>query len=98
MPEFVRDWAAHLVTSGLVLLVGVLLKRAVTHVDRTLDKLAARLESALEKVAQHDTRHAVTESRLSQQDARLAKVEGDVGMLHSRLSRLITDKLFSEEK
>lgn len=97
MHEFLRDWAAHLVTSGLVLLVGVLLKRAVTHVDRTLDKLGARLESALEKVAQHDTRHAVTESRLSQQDARLAKLEGDVAMLHSRISRLITDKFLKDE-
>jgi septal ring factor EnvC (AmiA/AmiB activator) len=94
MNDTVRDIALW-VTPGLVMVVFALLQRSVSQVDKHLEQLKADTRDALAKIAQHDTRHAVTESRLSQQDARMSKMEGDIAMLHGRVSRLISAKIDS---
>lgn len=71
---------------AVVSLVGWLVLRAVKGVDLSVADLKADVKALTGSVHSQDTRLALLESRT-------ARNETEIGSLHGRVSRLISDKL-----
>ncbi len=78
-----------LVNGGGFTLLVYLLKKYVHTIEGKLTTLDTSMQQLLSSINAHDTRMAVLESRQS-------RAESDIAMLHGRVTRLATDKLFPE--